>query len=167
MRCAHASFVSQGDGTVLDTATNLLWLQDWSSTGRGDWNTQVSWAENLTFAGSSDWKLPTNSQYTDLSADSAATDLAGFIANTGFTNGRGGYYWSSTAYSGYPLRAMTFAPPWYFSFNDQNDPQSFAVAVRQADVVAPVPLPAAAWLMLSGVGALGAAARRKARAVRP
>lgn len=158
---AHASFVDQGDGTVLDTASNLLWLKDWSSTGQGNWNTQLSWAESLTFAGNSDWELPTNSQYTDLSANSGATDLSSFIANTGFTNVRQSYYWSSTAYSGYPLRATKFMPWWFFSFNDQSDPQSFAVAVRPADLTSPIPEPETYALMLVGLAVMGDAARRR------
>jgi hypothetical protein len=55
----------------------------------------------------------------------------------------------------------------YFSFDDGFQSQGisggYALAVRPGDVLAPsaVPIPAAAWLMLSGIGVLGAAARRR------
>jgi hypothetical protein len=54
-----------------DTDLNITWLQDWQlpktteysfalpSDGKLDWNGAKFWAENLTFAGYSDWRLPT------------------------------------------------------------------------------------------------------------
>ena len=37
---AQAVLTDQGNGTVLDTNTNLIWLQDWEVNGRGNWATQ-------------------------------------------------------------------------------------------------------------------------------
>ena len=65
---AQAALVSLGDGTVKDTNTNLIWLQDWNVNGRQNWATQNAWAETGLdgFAGSNDWHLPSLQQYTDL-----------------------------------------------------------------------------------------------------
>lgn len=51
---AQAELVSLGDGTVKDTNTNLIWLQNWNVNGPKDWGTQKAWAEGLDFADSTD-----------------------------------------------------------------------------------------------------------------
>jgi hypothetical protein len=51
---AQAALVSNGNGTVADTNTNLIWLQNWNVNGSKDWGVQKSWANNLSFAGSND-----------------------------------------------------------------------------------------------------------------
>ncbi len=53
---AQATLIIQGNGTVLDDTTYLIWLQDWNANGTKNWDTQVAWAEGLNFAGSTDWK---------------------------------------------------------------------------------------------------------------
>lgn len=50
-------FADNGDGTVTDEATGLTWMQ--ADSGRGmDWPSALRYAENMTFAGHSDWRLP-------------------------------------------------------------------------------------------------------------
>lgn len=49
---AQATLVNLGNGTVKDTATNLIWLRDWNVNGQQNWSTQKAWADNLSFAGS-------------------------------------------------------------------------------------------------------------------
>ncbi|MCP5049885.1 MAG: DUF1566 domain-containing protein, partial [bacterium] len=59
-------FVDNGDGTITDQATGLMWMQNDSghlgagSKGNGalNWEEGLQWAENLTHAGYSDWRLP-------------------------------------------------------------------------------------------------------------
>ena len=51
------SFVDNGDGTITDTATGLMWQQADDGTMR-DWENALSYAENLTLAEYSDWRLP-------------------------------------------------------------------------------------------------------------
>lgn len=51
------SFVDNGDGTVSDTATGLMWSQD----DNGEelyWQDALAYAENAEEAGYSDWRLP-------------------------------------------------------------------------------------------------------------
>ncbi|MBI4604895.1 MAG: DUF1566 domain-containing protein [Planctomycetes bacterium] len=60
-------FVDNGDGTVTDACTGLMWLQATFDTG-GDgrattddmrtWQEALQFCEGLQFAGSSDWRLP-------------------------------------------------------------------------------------------------------------
>lgn len=50
-------FVDNGDGTISDLATGLMWQQADDGTLR-DWENALSYAENLTLAEYSDWRLP-------------------------------------------------------------------------------------------------------------
>ncbi|MFC1452591.1 DUF1566 domain-containing protein [Verrucomicrobiota bacterium] len=50
-------FVDNGDGTVTDTATGLMWQQADSGTGM-NWEDALAYAENLELGGYRDWRLP-------------------------------------------------------------------------------------------------------------
>jgi Protein of unknown function (DUF1566) len=59
-------FVDNGDGTITDEATGLMWMQvdsgylkagDWKQGGL-NWQQALAWSENLKYAGYSDWRLP-------------------------------------------------------------------------------------------------------------
>jgi hypothetical protein len=60
------NFTDNKDGTITDLATGLQWMQVDSGTfnvgGNGDgnlnWEQALEWAENLQYAGYSDWRLP-------------------------------------------------------------------------------------------------------------
>jgi hypothetical protein len=55
-----------GDGTVTDLCTDLMWLQDASyaytsghdADGMMNWHDAMAWADGLIFGGYSDWRLP-------------------------------------------------------------------------------------------------------------
>ncbi len=50
-------YQDNGDGTITDNATELMWMQD--DTGEGFiWEDALSNAESFVFAGHSDWRLP-------------------------------------------------------------------------------------------------------------
>ncbi|MCG8341477.1 MAG: DUF1566 domain-containing protein, partial [Chlorobiales bacterium] len=54
---AKGSFVDNGDGSISDKSTGLMWTQ--SDNGEGiDWENALSYCENLNLAGYSDWRLP-------------------------------------------------------------------------------------------------------------
>jgi len=50
-------FVNNADGTITDNATALMWMQDDSDSAMV-WKDALNHAENYTFAGYSDWRLP-------------------------------------------------------------------------------------------------------------
>ena len=50
-------FVDNGDGTVTDLATGLMWQK--ADSGRGmDWESALKYAQDLSLAGHGDWRLP-------------------------------------------------------------------------------------------------------------
>jgi len=54
-----AQLVDNGDGTITDPSSGLMWLKNANQAGTTmDWETANNWAENLVFAGYNDWRLP-------------------------------------------------------------------------------------------------------------
>ncbi|MGJ8761587.1 MAG: DUF1566 domain-containing protein [Polaribacter sp.] len=51
------NFIDNGDGTISDTATGLMWQKSDNGIGM-DWKTSLSYSENLELANYSDWRLP-------------------------------------------------------------------------------------------------------------
>ena len=60
------AFKDNGDGTVADAATGLMWMKVDSGAlkagtkkdGKLNWQEALGWAEGLEYAGHSDWRLP-------------------------------------------------------------------------------------------------------------
>jgi hypothetical protein len=153
---AQAGLVSQSNGTVKDTNTNLIWLQNWNVNGLGNWGTQKAWALDLDFAGSDDWELPEISEYA------ALFSLYGDLTQRGeFTNVQSGVYWSGTEVSG--TSARFFSPALGIPTIGSQGTQFFAVAVRPGDVIASVPEPQTLALALLALGATVVAGRRRSR----
>jgi serine/threonine-protein kinase len=61
-------FIDNGDGTVTDGETNLIWQKD-SAPERISWPEAQSYIQQLNeenFAGNSGWRLPTNEELSTL-----------------------------------------------------------------------------------------------------
>ena len=64
---AQATLFDRGNGMIYDSDQDLTWLRDanyaqtsgYDSDGRMDWNAAIAWAENLSYGGYDDWRLPT------------------------------------------------------------------------------------------------------------
>ena len=102
-------FTDNGDGTVLDTLTGLMWLKDggcfkknWSSalTTITDFNNNPGKYPCREYASDySDWRLPNIREIESL-VNYGTSNSAGWINLNGFTNLNASTYWSSTTYSG-------------------------------------------------------------------
>ncbi len=63
---ANALLVDNGDGTITDTDTGLMWLQDanyamtsgYDADGRMTWTDANTWVSGLSYGGYTDWRLP-------------------------------------------------------------------------------------------------------------
>ena len=165
---AQASLTSSGSLTVFDSAQSLTWTKDANLNGAMDLTTAVAWADNLEYAGYTDWVLPTITQLTNQfstnlgePAGKSITAIDGHNANYNlFTNVQSYVYWSGSEYAPNPNYA------WYFgTYNGSQGygskgNQLYAWAVRPGDVAA-VPVPGAFWLFGSAMVGLMGLKRRK------
>jgi len=101
-------FVDNGNGTITDNATGLMWMQNDNGTGVL-WKDALSYAENFAYAGYSDWRLPDTKElqsiveYTRSPATSSSAAINPLFNCTQIMN-EGGvtdypWYWSSTTFS--------------------------------------------------------------------
>jgi hypothetical protein len=89
----YPDFVDNGDGTVTDKMTDLMWIQNASDKER-NWEASIQHCEALKFAGYDDWKLPHNKELTslvDLDRQKPAINTD-FFPDTDYK----AYYWSRT-----------------------------------------------------------------------
>jgi hypothetical protein len=90
---ASGTFTDNGDGTVTDDVTGLMWIQNDNSTPQGK-DAACAYCEDLVFAGYEDWRAPTIKELqtiVDYGYDSPAIDGSVFDIAT-----VGNQYWSST-----------------------------------------------------------------------
>ena len=77
----------------IDKDTNLMWQDDISvKTTNKNWDDAIKHCQNLTFAGYSDWRLPTIDELLSITDDTKYNPAI----KTGFKNVTAGYYWSSS-----------------------------------------------------------------------
>jgi len=94
---AGERFSDNGDGTITDNATNIVWPADFTGDG-GDngallnWEDAMAWVNALSFAGRDDWKIPNLFEFASL-YDSALDHPA---IPAVFTVEEDAYYWTST-----------------------------------------------------------------------
>jgi hypothetical protein len=84
-------FINNGDGTVTDISTGLMWQQE--TAGTMVWGPAITYCEDLSLAGYDDWRLPNINELqslVDYSKTSPAIDTSLF-PDTVCSN-----YWSST-----------------------------------------------------------------------
>jgi hypothetical protein len=86
------SFVDNGDGTITDTSTGLMWVKSYEHTSYS-WEAAKAYCENLTFAGNSDWRLPTRNELQSIVDYTHANPS---INATFFPNTAGANHWTST-----------------------------------------------------------------------
>jgi len=96
------NFIDNGDGTVTNTDTGLMWQKDIDPDSTYNWQQALSYCDNLTLAGYSDWRLPNSSE---LQSVIDYTRLKPAIDITYFPNTVSSYYWSSTTYVDAPVYA--------------------------------------------------------------
>ncbi len=107
-------FEDNGNGTVTDHATGLMWMQQ--DSGREmSWEDALSYAEGATHAGYDDWRLPNIKELQSIVDYSRAPDVTGSAAidplfQTSIILNEAGeqdfpYFWSSTTHLDGPVPA--------------------------------------------------------------
>jgi hypothetical protein len=128
-------FQNNGDGTISDLATGLMWQQTDIGTGI-DWEHALAYAQtqnNANYLGHNDWRLPNTKELQSL-VDYTRSPVSTNPANvgpainslfncTGITNDGGKadypYYWTST--SAIPNPNGTYSKAWYVAFGRAED----------------------------------------------
>ena len=101
------NFEDNGDGTVSDLATGLMWQAADDGETR-DWEDALSYAENSDYAGYDDWRLPNAKElqsivdYTNSMQENGKAAISDLFDLTEITDVRGqadyGFYWTSTTH---------------------------------------------------------------------
>ena len=110
------TFTDNGDGTITDQATGLMWMKCDSGhlkaglgkDGRLNWQQALQWAENLDYAGYSDWRLPNAKELQSIVDYSRSPDVtkspainpvfevASFLNEAGVVDYP--FYWTGTSH---------------------------------------------------------------------
>jgi hypothetical protein len=88
---ALAGMLNNGDGTVTDLQTGLMWQQD--DAGPMTWEAGLVYCENLVLAGHADWRLPNRNELLSI-VDFEACGPA--IDHAAFPSAGPDIYWTST-----------------------------------------------------------------------
>jgi len=163
-----------GDKIVYDSYQNITWTQNASLLGNSlTWHQAVSSADSLTYAGSSNWYLPTltnlQTLWTELyiingsvnrnQTGSPSFDSGAHTPNDHFTNVQN-LYWSSNQHS---LSSFAWYYPFALGFDavyrgdyDSKNLHFSAWAIHQGNLIpqSTVPIPAAVWLFGSALSGL-------------
>ncbi|MFA6843446.1 MAG: DUF1566 domain-containing protein [Bacilli bacterium] len=113
------NFIDNGDGTITDLATGLMWQQGDSEQGM-DWEDSLYYANNLELAGYDDWQLPNAKELQSIvdytrspsTTNSAAIDPLFYVSTITDMDGETQYpyYWTGTTHlTGKGLNAYTSA----------------------------------------------------------
>ena len=106
------NFIDNGNGTVTDARTGLVWLKNANPCGLKNWYDAGAYCSSLASgqAGLTDgsiagqWRLPSKEELEGIGTDPPATWESGYppvtwtMPGTPFTNVQSDYYWSGTSY---------------------------------------------------------------------
>ena len=107
---AIPGFQDNGDGTITDLYTGLMWVKDGRSAGANNgqslnWDSAKTFANQLNFAGYQDWRLP---NFKELASIIDYDKKGPSIDENYFTNTTSTKYWTSS-YQYFP--GINYAPP--------------------------------------------------------
>jgi hypothetical protein len=118
------NFVDNGDGTVTDITTGLMWQQ--AEPGAMAWGNALSYCQGLPLGGHYDWRLPNVKEIESLFDDSRINPAinTSYFPNVHTTRD----YWASTSYA--YAWAYAWGDNFYFGiFNGIND-KSYSNYIR-------------------------------------
>jgi len=143
------NFIDNGDNTITDLSTGLMWMSSDSGQGMG-WEDALSWSESLDYAEYDDWRLPDAKELQSIvdytrspgTTNSAAIDpmfgCTQIVDEGGETNYA--FYWTSTTHAstrggdaavyiafGEALGFMTQGPPQVGPPNPNADPDDYTL----------------------------------------
>jgi hypothetical protein len=88
-----SSYTDQGDGTVKDNVTGLVWQKTVTATQAFTWTDAINYCATLTLAGRS-WRLPTRIQLLSIVDFTRTSPAANTTAFPGIPGGK--YHWTAS-----------------------------------------------------------------------
>ncbi len=132
-------FTDNGDGTVTDNLTGLMWTQDADINGDMTWDYGIHWCNVLDHAGYSDWRMPNMREL--LSLLDMGKYSPGLPDGHPFTDVQTENYWSSSTYAGNNAYAWYVYIKWGESLHYDKTDTCYVWAVRGvSDGNAPIPV---------------------------
>jgi hypothetical protein len=107
--CLFGHFIINDDDTATDVCTGLMWKRK-AFDSVMNWQTALSYCENLSFAGYNDWRLPTREELRSIAH---YTNKKQALDQNIFFNEKASSYWSSTP------NVISAYRGWGIDFNDQ------------------------------------------------
>ena len=185
---AQASLIDRGNGMIYDTVLDITLLADanyamtsgYDADGLLDWNAATSWTSNLSYNGITGWRMMSLNTDNDGTVAECTTEILcrknefsylmtySVLDFSGFSE----FYNLSTAYwtsTFDPVNSSVSYFDFYWAFTLSTNVVSFpdyielnVWAVHDGDIAA-VPIPAAIWLMGSGLLLLTGFIKRNSR----
>jgi hypothetical protein len=159
---ANANLVNNGSGFIYDTVSNITWYDStYYPAGTGvNWDAAKAWSIAQNFGGVTGWRLPTEAEFVNLYAQGVTSSTPSPFTTLTTQN-----YWSSDEYP-------STGGAWAYFFQFVNGSQTYqpksgnaAVLAVYAGDIGPngpvVPIPAAIWLLGSGLVGLARLRRFK------
>ena len=125
-------FTDNGDGTITDNLTQLVW-QKIPSTEPFIWDRALVYAEGLTIGTSSDWRLPNIKELQSINNELATNPsvFAPYFSSLGIHN-----YWSSTTLPNQSLSALYWSTTYGITTYDTKTNPNYVICVRGNPVLA-------------------------------
>ncbi len=90
-------FHDNGDGTITDRATGLMWQK--ADSGRGmNWEQALAYAEKLKFGGHDDWRLPNAKELQSIVDDTRIPAIHAIFQITKRADGEYPFFWTGTSH---------------------------------------------------------------------
>jgi len=118
-------FEDNGNGTVTDRLTGLIWLKNANCGGTMNWNDALTYCNNLASGScgltdgsvAGDWRLPNIIELESL-VNAEKSNPAAWLNTQGFTYVQSFYYWSASTYTSYTGRAWLVNMLYGYVFGD-------------------------------------------------
>ncbi len=119
-------FTDNGNGTVSDHLTNLIWQKEPSPDSLA-WESALTYAENLSLAGQTDWRLPNIKELQSLNDESLFNPSVStvYFGTVGVKK-----YWSSTTLPNQPTQAWYLQTLWGITTHDLKTAKNNIICVR-------------------------------------
>jgi hypothetical protein len=121
-----AHFTDNGNGTITDNLTNLVWQKTLNQTAL-TWEDALKYAENLTFVTASDWRLPNIKELQSLNDESVVKPSMNktFFPTVGVTK-----FWSSTSLPNATTKAWYLNTQYGITTYDEKSIANYVICVR-------------------------------------